>query len=95
MLQKENVKTLSASLFERVDRLGAPRLVEYWEQDPCYRPRPSKRYKRKSMARSSMARPAPPREEAAKVKIALINMTYNLMRYLQLTKRRECAPAAA
>lgn len=31
----------------------------------------------------------------AEVKIGLMNMTYNLMRYLQLTKRREGAPAAA
>jgi IS5 family transposase len=31
----------------------------------------------------------------AEVKIALMNMTYNLMRYLQLTKRREGAPTAA
>ena len=31
----------------------------------------------------------------AEVKIGLMNMTYNLMRYLQLTKRRESAPAAA
>lgn len=31
----------------------------------------------------------------AEVKIGLTNMTYNLMRYLQLTKRRESAPAVA
>lgn len=31
----------------------------------------------------------------AEVKIGLMNMTYNLMRYLQLAKRRERAPAAA
>lgn len=31
----------------------------------------------------------------AEVKIGLMNLTYNLMRYLQLTKRREGAPAAA
>ncbi len=35
VLQKENVKTLPAKVFERVDRLAAPRLVEYWEQNPC------------------------------------------------------------
>src|SRR3954469_150679 len=34
VLQKENVKTLSADVFKRVDALSAPRLVEYWEQDP-------------------------------------------------------------
>ena len=43
VLQKENVKTLPADIFARVDRLSAPRLVEYWEQDPCrpmYPPEP-------------------------------------------------------
>ncbi len=35
ILAKENVKTLPADIFARVDRLAAPRLVEYWEQDPC------------------------------------------------------------
>ena len=35
VLQEENVKTLNDELFERVDQLAAPRLVEYWEQDPC------------------------------------------------------------
>ncbi|MFK7988103.1 MAG: DUF2330 domain-containing protein [Sandaracinaceae bacterium] len=35
VLQESDVRTLPAALFERVDRLAAPRLVEYWEQDPC------------------------------------------------------------
>ncbi len=35
VLQKENVKTLPKAIFEHVDTLTAPRLVEYWEQDPC------------------------------------------------------------
>src|SRR5690606_20213693 len=35
ILQKENVKTLDAAVFERLSSLAAPRLVEYWEQDPC------------------------------------------------------------
>jgi hypothetical protein len=35
VLQKENVKTLTRDVFDRIDQLGAPRLVEYWEQDPC------------------------------------------------------------
>jgi hypothetical protein len=38
VLQKENVKTLPKDVFDRVDKLTAPRLVEYWEQDPCPRP---------------------------------------------------------
>src|SRR6185295_7106113 len=35
VLAKENVKTLPRDVFAKIDRLGAPRLVEYWEQDPC------------------------------------------------------------
>src|SRR6266436_6976189 len=35
VLQKENVKTLPRDVFDRIDKLSAPRLVEYWEQDPC------------------------------------------------------------
>ena len=35
VLQKENVKTLARDVFVRIDQLAAPRLVEYWEQDPC------------------------------------------------------------
>jgi MYXO-CTERM domain-containing protein len=35
ILQKENVKTLPTALFKKIDELAAPRLVEYWEQDPC------------------------------------------------------------
>src|SRR5215510_3372482 len=33
VLQKENVKTLPEDVFDHVDKLAAPRLVEYWEQD--------------------------------------------------------------
>src|SRR5687768_13139860 len=32
ILQKENVRTLPKEVFEKVDKLTAPRLVEYWEQ---------------------------------------------------------------
>ena len=35
VLKKENVKTLPPGVFDRIDQLAAPRLVEYWEEDPC------------------------------------------------------------
>ena len=37
VLHKDDVKTLPDDVFEHVDSLSAPRLVEYWEQDPCRR----------------------------------------------------------
>ena len=39
ILAEANVKTLTKNIFDKVDQLAAPRLVEYWEQDPCYQPR--------------------------------------------------------
>lgn len=35
VLQQENVKTLPMAIFDKLDKLASPRLVEYWEQDPC------------------------------------------------------------
>ncbi len=35
VLDESNVKTLEEDVFSSVDKLTAPRLVEYWEQDPC------------------------------------------------------------
>ena len=38
VLRESEVKTLDKGVFERIDSLGSPRLVEYWEQDPCPSP---------------------------------------------------------
>ena len=40
VLQEADVKTLPRDVFARVEAMGAPRLVEYWEQDPCAPPYP-------------------------------------------------------
>ena len=58
VLQKENVKTLPREIFGRVDQLSAPRLVEYWEQDPCM----VEKYAEldRAVARSSMPMKAAP-----------------------------------
>src|SRR5690349_20826577 len=40
VVNKEQVKTLDRELFAKIDTLSAPRLVEYWEQDPCSPPEP-------------------------------------------------------
>jgi hypothetical protein len=51
VLGEDDVKTLERSVFERVDQLAAPRLVEYWEQDPCYQP-PRDHYRRGRFSKS-------------------------------------------
>lgn len=35
VLKQTDVKTLPKEVFASIERMGAPRLVEYWEQDPC------------------------------------------------------------
>src|SRR4051794_27003073 len=35
VLHEADVKTLARAVFDHTDALGSPRLVEYWEQDPC------------------------------------------------------------
>ena len=39
VLKEENVKTLDPAVFDKVDKMASPRLVEYWEQDPCAHPK--------------------------------------------------------
>ncbi len=54
VLKEADVKTLPKEVFANIERMGAPRLVEYWEQDPCA---PEPQYESRRMA-SSVARPA-------------------------------------
>ncbi len=35
VLHEGDVKTLPKDVFAHVEQMGAPRLVEYWEEDPC------------------------------------------------------------
>jgi len=35
VLDEDDVRTLPREVFGRIDKLAAPRLVEYWERDPC------------------------------------------------------------
>jgi hypothetical protein len=59
VLQKEQVKTLPHTVFKKIDQLSAPRLVEYWEQDPCRRVYPRKAMRTRGMKRKKSAkRPA-------------------------------------
>jgi len=63
VLKEGDVKTLTKDVFARVDAMGAPRLVEYWEQDPCESPR---KYRMDEGARLSAA----PTDDAAEEKTA-------------------------
>ncbi len=55
VLKEADVKTLPKEVFANVERMGAPRLVEYWEQDPC-QPQPGYERMRPSSAGAPMPR---------------------------------------
>ncbi len=59
VLKDTDVRVLTKAIFDRIDSLGSPRLVEYWEQDPC--PPPAPRYPRPSPSRQ----PAPPMSKSS------------------------------
>ena len=56
VLKETDVKTLPKAVFANVERMGAPRLVEYWEQDPCTR---EVEYDRRRAPTTGMAPPMP------------------------------------
>ncbi|WP_146658680.1 DUF2330 domain-containing protein [Enhygromyxa salina] len=58
VLGEDDVKTLEREVFDRVDQLAAPRLVEYWEEDPCYEPPVYKQRRGLSRSKKSMAMPS-------------------------------------
>src|SRR5262249_57091440 len=62
VLKKEQVKTLAMDVFKHVDELSAPRLVEYWEQDPCFQPK----YEAEERAMAMPMAAPPPKGGAAK-----------------------------
>ncbi len=70
VLQKENVKTLPKDIFGKVDNLAAPRLVEYWEDDPCSERDDEMRPKGGAM-RSSSGKAAPPRSPGASLGVKI------------------------
>jgi hypothetical protein len=61
VLKEQDVKILPPQVFASVERMGAPRLVEYWEQDPC---RPEPAYELRAM-RAAPSAPAPARARPA------------------------------
>ncbi len=81
VLQQENVKTLPAGVFDRVDSLSAPRLVEYWEQDPCAPPPPPVMYAPSSvMAIEEDASDARPRKDlGVKVEAKFVAGEYEIV----------------
>jgi hypothetical protein len=69
VLHEGDVKTLPKEVFAHVEQMGAPRLVEYWEKDPC-EPEPEyERYDKVAMAPSASAGKGKATDESLGVKV--------------------------
>ncbi len=79
VLQKENVRTLPREVFDAVDRMAAPRLVEYWEQDPCPPPDLDFRKFDEMSASAPMATAAPGGSLGVRVEAEFVVGEYNVV----------------
>jgi MYXO-CTERM domain-containing protein len=61
VLKEEEVKTLPRDVLDRLEAMDAPRLVEYWEKDPCAKEPPHK-VRRRSGEKKDASRPEPKAE---------------------------------
>ena len=68
VLRRRTSRRCRKEVFDRVDALGAPRLVEYWEQDPCA-PRAERRRRWRGGAAAARRRPAAAKARSGGVKI--------------------------
>jgi hypothetical protein len=83
VLQKKQVKTLHADVFRHIDELTAPRLVEYWEQDPCggggYGIGSGRRGVAKSAPERSMSDGAAPKDYGVKIEAKFVAGEYEVL----------------
>jgi hypothetical protein len=79
VLKKEDVKTLPMDVFTHIDQLSAPRLVEYWEQDPCRPPLPPPR--RHMMYKSAPPTPvaSPPSQHGVTIEAQFVVGEYEIL----------------
>ncbi|MFN0246040.1 MAG: DUF2330 domain-containing protein [Kofleriaceae bacterium] len=71
VLKPTDVRVIPKDVLDRIDKLGSPRLVEYWEQDPCPMPYEGESYGYATMATSSGPGSPPPSEPRPKPRRAM------------------------
>ncbi|HET9621172.1 MAG TPA: DUF2330 domain-containing protein [Kofleriaceae bacterium] len=83
VLHEKDVKTLPKTVFDHTDALGSPRLVEYWEQDPCpvLAPRPTSMASRGAAAPAADAafEGAPRKKDAVKIEARFDVAEYKIL----------------
>ncbi|HEX4418358.1 MAG TPA: DUF2330 domain-containing protein [Kofleriaceae bacterium] len=81
VLHEADVKTLPRTVFDHTDALGSPRLVEYWEQDPCPVPRREMDDMDRAMAAPSASFGAGMANEKAKKETVHIEAKFDVAEY--------------
>ncbi|MBL7703666.1 MAG: DUF2330 domain-containing protein [Ferruginibacter sp.] len=80
VLQKSDIKVVDQSIFQKLNDYSAPRLVEYWDQNPCYNYE-MMNDKVMSAPSSVMQRSGNSRDEAAKRSSVKIEAQYIVGEY--------------
>jgi MYXO-CTERM domain-containing protein len=82
VLHEGDVKTLTKEVFAKVDQMSSPRLVEYWEQDPCRQEPDYDDIAAAPMASGApmkMADEAAPRDHGVKIEAQFAVGEYNIV----------------
>src|SRR5206468_3756322 len=79
----KDVKTLPKYVFDHVESLGSPRLVEYWEQNPCPVEYPMAKsddmVPRAAMGASQMEAPMPMKKQSVKIEAKFDVAEYQIL----------------
>jgi hypothetical protein len=81
VLEKDFIRVGDPRAVDRVDQFSAPRLVEYFDPDPCYVPRPRRSSRAKESAGAPMAEDGAKKDERAKALGVTIEATYTIGEY--------------
>lgn len=69
VLGKDNIKVVDQGIFQRLNDYSAPRLVEYWDQNPCEVYAEDKMYEKSSVLADAVVTNAPAKRKDLGVKI--------------------------
>ena len=80
VLHEGDVKTLPKEVLQKVDTMGAPRLVEYWELDPCMveQPEPQMLYAAPMAAGADMAKDEKSKDYGVKIEAQFVVGEYQI-----------------
>lgn len=82
VLQEKDIRVVDRILFDKLDTYSAPRLVEYWDENPCYTPMYNEGYARNALVpKMAMAKSGIDHEDSKKDYGVTVEAKYTVGEY--------------